>query len=145
LRSVQGELNEAGRSRAAVQQELDRLRRDTAGSFQAYQKSIDALREEIARLRKEVEDLRRQPPSVNNSTRFSPMPTNTGSILLKNTYPQPVWIAVNGTTYQLAPGENRLLRDQPAGAFTYELLGVQASVERLLAADSTYLIHVHLR
>src|SRR5262245_24010794 len=46
---------------AEIKQELQRLREDTAGSFRAAQKAIEALQEEVARLRKEVEGLRQQP------------------------------------------------------------------------------------
>jgi hypothetical protein len=135
--------NEADKSLDAIAQELDRLRKDTSGSFQAAQKGIEALREEVARLRKEVEELRRPQTPAPHEARFTP--AASGSILLMSTYPQPVSVIVNGTIYRLAPGETRWLRDQPAGTFTYELVGAQPPVERVLAANATYWIHVHPR
>jgi len=143
--AVRGELSEVKKSLAAVEQELDRLRQDTSTSFRAARKSIDALQEQVARLRKEVADLRRQQPPVTRQARLAPAPAASGNIRLLNLYVEPVRIAVNGTTYALLPGEARMLRDQPPGAFTYEVVGVKGPVDRVLAANETFTIYVYPR
>jgi hypothetical protein len=128
-----------------LRKELDGLRQDTSRSFQAAQKSVDALAEQVARLRKEVDDLRRRPPPLTRVARLAPAPATapSGAIRLINTYAEPVRIVVNGVAYRLDPGEARLLRGQPAGRFTYEISGVREAVERVLAANEMFTIHVH--
>ena len=69
--------------------------------------------------------------------------SGTGSIVLLNTYPADVTIVVDGEGYTLAPGERRVLAGRPAGAFTYEVVGVQPPVQRTLASGGAFPIHVH--
>ena len=69
--------------------------------------------------------------------------SGTGSIVLLNTFPADVTIVVDGADYTLAPGERRVLPGRPAGAFSYEVVGVQPPVRRTLAAGGTFPIHVH--
>jgi hypothetical protein len=132
--------NEGKKSRDELEQELARLRSDTAGSLRAAQKAIEALQEEVARLRKEVEGLRQQP--VTRSAQFTPPSAPPGQIRLVNTYDEPVTVIVNGTPYRLASGETRLLRGQLPGPFTYEVVGVRPPVSRVLAPNQTFRIHV---
>jgi hypothetical protein len=128
-----------------LRKEIDGLRQDTARSFRAAQKSIDALGEQVARLRKEVDDLRRQRPPLTRTARLAPPPAPSGAIRLVNTYVGPVRIIVNGRAYWVEPGETRLLRGQAPGPFTYEIPGVREAVDRVLAANEMFTITVHPR
>jgi hypothetical protein len=112
---------------------------------QELQKEIGVLKEEIARLGKTLDELHNAAPS---GTRISAYPPSgaaagTGTIRLSNTYTAEVTIIVNGERYTLAPGETRVLAGRPAGAFTYEVVGVQPAVQRTLVADGTFPILVH--
>jgi hypothetical protein len=118
---------------------LEALERDTARSFRAAQKDIDALKEEVARLGKEVAELRKEQRHVTRR------PLTSASIRLVNAYAEPMQVIVNGTTYRLAPGEARLLSDQRPGAFTYEVLGVQEPVKRVLDPYETFTIRIRPR
>jgi len=79
-----------------------------------------------------------------------PPPAAVGRIVLKNTYAMPVRIILNDRSYPLEPGETWVLDNQPAGAFSYEVLGgpsgvVQARVNRFLEAGREYPITVFTR
>jgi hypothetical protein len=136
--------------------DLDELREDTARSIAAEQKAIDGLKAEIDRLRKEVDDLknraatpsddrRSRPPSTRES-RSIPVPApRPGAIRLINDYSDPMYVILNGTVYSINPGETRLLRNQPAGAFRYEVPGVHGPRERSLEPDETFTVRIRAR
>jgi hypothetical protein len=57
---------------------------------------------------------------------------------------EPVTVAVNGRTYQLAPGESRPAEPVQAGTFTYQVLGLQPHPQqRTLAARETFTVTVN--
>ena len=128
-----------------VHKDLDELREATRSSFRATQESIEALKQEVARLRKELEEVRKGQARTNRDSRFGVAKAPSGTIRLINTYVEPVRIVVNGTAYWLAPGETRLLRDQMAGPFTYEISGIKPTVDRVLGANETFTIRVFPR
>jgi DNA-binding transcriptional MerR regulator len=111
---------------------------------------IADLDKQISELRGDVEKLRNVPPPSTRSSAYSPpetaTPLNTGMARVEmiNTYGQPVSIVVNNQrSYQLQPGERRLSDPIPAGAFTYEVLGVTPLVTRTVGADKLFTVWVH--
>ncbi len=117
------------------------------GASPAAQKEIDSLKEQVAQLRKTLDGLRGARPAESRTSNYGPpgdaAASGTGSIVLLNTYPADVTIVVDGEGYTLAPGERRVLAGRPAGAFTYEVVGVQPPVQRTLASGGAFPIHVH--
>ncbi len=156
--AAQKEIDALKEQVALLRQAVDELRKSGEGisrygpggagdDLQAARKEIEALTEQAAQLRKTLDGLRNaRPPESRASNYGSPGDTpasGTGSIVLLNTYPAEVTIVVDGERYTLAPGQRRVLADRPAGAFTYEVVGVQPPVRRSLATGGTFPIHVH--
>ena len=81
---------------------------------------IYTLKSKVEQLQKDVASLK----GTSGSTRVSGYPaSSTGRIRLLNTFPTQMGVILNGQFYRLAPGEERVLQNQPAGAFTYEVVG----------------------
>jgi hypothetical protein len=132
-----------GSDLAEIRQRLDAMEKGIQGSFQAARGEIDSLKERLAQLEKELENLRRQQPAVPRISNFPPTGAATGRIYLINQYSQPVQLVLNGTTYRLAPRDRYVLDGQPAGPFTYEVLGIQPPIKRVLDAGGAYTIRVY--
>jgi hypothetical protein len=130
---------------AEIERDLDSLRGGTSSSFRVAQKNIDSLKEQLAQLRKEIDALRKQQAAAPRIARAAPPPKTFGTIRLVNAHSEPVRIVVNGRGYRLASGQTRLLREQPPGPFTYEVVGVQGPVDRELRANETFTIRVGAR
>lgn len=111
------------------------------------QRDIDSLKEQIAQIRKSLDDWRKTRSAERRISGYGPArdagAAGTGSIVLQNTYPAEITVVVSGERYTLAPGEKRVLAGRPAGAFTYEVVGVQPPVERTLAANAVFPIQIH--
>lgn len=108
------------------------------------QADILQLKDQLTKLQRDLDELRKQ---VNSTTRIAAFPPTgaSGRIRLMNTFSQGMSIRVNDRVYRLEPGQTQMLDSQPIGAFTYEVLGVQAPVTRTLAAGETYTIYVYPR
>ncbi len=107
---------------------------------------------ELDALRRQVEQLQRDVTALKSPTRVSAYPTGTGRIRLVNTYPTQMGVIVNSQFYRLAPGEDRMLENQPAGSFTYEVIGAPPPapgqswpLTRPLTANETFTITVYPR
>ena len=111
-----------------------------AGAWRAARKELEDLKEQVAQLHKEVDGWRAALPPVKRTSAYAA--PATGSIVLLNTYPADVAIVIDGESYRLTPGERRVL-SRPAGAFTYEVVGVQPPVRRTLVAGAAFPIQVH--
>jgi hypothetical protein len=127
-----------------VRRELGELRNDsrtTALDLKNTKVELDELKKQVVQLQKDVENLR----SKTSITQSTYPPYQTGRIRLVNTFSEPETIVLNRRSYRLAPGQEEILDNQPAGAFTFEVLGVQAAVSRTLVANETYTIQVYPR
>jgi hypothetical protein len=117
---------------------------DLAVYNQTARGDIKELRDRVGQLEKQVKELGgRLDQMATERKAFSP-PTG-GRIRLMNTFTTPMSIRVNDRVYRLEPGQTQMLDAQPVGAFTYEVLGVQGPVTRVLAANETYTIYVYPR
>lgn len=112
--------------------------------FQKNSKDIEEIRRTLVQLRQDLDGLRQGLASERRSG-YPPAATQAGRVRLVNTYPQPVTIVLNSRAYTLLSGETRTVDAVPAGPFTYEVLGIQAAMNRTLDPNETYTITVHPR
>jgi hypothetical protein len=113
---------------------------------QALRADFRALKDEIEKLRKSVDALQARLSSTQTSAQYGPAALGNGRVQLVNEYPEQITIVVNDRSYRLLPGESRVTDAIPAGAFSYQILSVQAQPQnRTLAANETYTIRVYPR
>jgi len=150
LEAIQNQLSELKdtlKSLDSLKAEMAKLRADTT-ILLGLQDRISGLGERIARMERDMEAFKAQltpvPPSESKKTPIPPAGSNS-TIRLRNTFPTPVSIVVNGLSYQLAPGETYVLNQQAAGNFTYEVLGIQPPKTVALAPNETLTISVFPR
>ncbi len=137
----------------ATSQQVDDLRlavkalTDRIAALETPLKEINDLRDQVARLRQELDAMRGPAPGSRSSYYAGPG-TNAPAmahVRIDNTYFMPVDVAINGVVYQMMPGQRRYAAPLPAGTFTYEVLGIQAPVQRVLAAGETFVVSVYPR
>jgi hypothetical protein len=119
----------------------------TTGDVNALRDRVERLEQDFRRAQADVRRQFYQPPGGTLGTppgSVAPGLANVGTIRLMNTYLLPMTVNLNGMLYLLQPGETRLLT-LPAGSFTYEVLGVQPNLVRILTPNDTYTIHIGVR
>jgi len=149
LEAIQTQLSEfkdSLKSLDTLKVEMAKLRADTT-ILLGLQDRIAGLSDRIAKMERDMDALKAQ---MNGPERrvsgFTPTPPpSTSTIRLRNIYPTPVSIVVNGLSYQLAPGETYVLNQQAAGTFTYEVLGIQPPKTVALAPSEMLTISVFPR
>jgi hypothetical protein len=118
---------------------------------------INGLEGRIKQMQSDVEGMRTQASTSNRPSGYSGLgngtgtpaappplpPAGAGTIRLRNTFPDQVSVVVNGVAYQLLPNETRDLAGHPAGAFTYEVLGIQGRKTVDLRPNETFTITVY--
>ncbi len=121
------------------------------------QNDIGKLQQDMVRLRNQIEgtrnynetgreDLQRRSsaalplPPEQQGAAARPLPL-LGTIKLTNSYVMPVSVVVDGRMYTLGTSETLSL-DRLPGAFTYEVLGIQANTLRTVSAGETLTIRV---
>jgi TolA-binding protein len=115
---------------------------------------INGLEGRIKQLQGDLETMRTQATTSNRPSGYAgtgngaapappPLPPTTGTIRLRNTFPEQVSVVVNGVSYELLPNETRDLAGHPAGAFTYEVLGIQGRKTVDLRPNETFTISVY--
>jgi FlxA-like protein len=151
LTEIQRQLNAMQNSLTEVKKglsTLEEIKTETSLAAQKVQNQIADINRAISQLRSDVENLRNRASDSNRIAASPPsnsgINTGTGRIDMINTYSQPVSIVLNNRrSYVLAPGERRLSDPIPAGAFTYEVLGVTPLVARTVVADKVFTLWVH--
>ncbi|MFO0844021.1 MAG: hypothetical protein U0797_16745 [Gemmataceae bacterium] len=127
---------------------------------------LKMLREELDTLRKRVEldrqvtrdkladidaKLDRITGMLGNGTRtarsIDPAPLRTGTIRLDNRLGVEARVSIDGTAYTVAPLSVRVLRNQPAGPFVYDLtadgFGASAARQRRLGPNETWTLTIY--
>ncbi len=105
---------------------------------------IRGLKQEMVRMADEIERLRTT--STSSRTAYYAGPSGpAGTIHLRNTYLTPITFLINDRPYELPSGGELTLNNQPAGEFTYEVIGVQPRLRRTLVANRTFYIDVFPR
>ena len=139
------------------------VRAEEPGSTAETQKRLEQLEKEMALTRKlleslaELQDVKRRLGELERRVdemqkpqeRTARFPPNTGIIRLQNRLSVPATIIVGGIPHRLQPGEQRDLRDQPAGNFEFEALvdgfgSLQPRATRALQAGQVYTIFTYL-
>jgi hypothetical protein len=142
-----GELKDTLKSLDTLKAEMAKLRADTT-ILLGLQDRITGLSERIAKMERDLDGFKAQMNGAGTRVAgASPIqpPASNSTLRLRNTYPTPVSIVVNGLSYQLAPGETYVLNQQVAGNFTYEVLGIQPPKTVALAPNETLTISVFPR
>jgi hypothetical protein len=127
------------------------LSRDVNERIERVRDFLGGLESRIKRLETELEALHAQATTANRVANYpsagsgAAAPPLTGPIRLRNTFPEQVSIVISGQSYQLMPGETQLLPAQPAGPFTYEVLGIQAPRTVTLAPNERFTVTVYPR
>jgi hypothetical protein len=144
---IQKQLNGLQKSLTEIKKGLEDVKAEKTLSAENVQRQITDLYSKISQLRSDLELLRNRPAESNRIGAYPPSDTSvntaTARIDMINTYSQPVSIVINRRSYPLAPGEHRLSDPIPAGAFTYEVLGVTPVTTRTVAADKVFTLWVH--
>jgi septal ring factor EnvC (AmiA/AmiB activator) len=125
----------------ALEDKFNKLSTDRSTTVMdpALRDRLDRLEERLNRLGEGLTQIQRA-----GAGRVAPPAATVpmGQIQLTNLYWTPITVVVDGVAYTLMPNETRYLPKQ-AGNFTYEVLGVQASVLRALAAGETFTIRIN--
>jgi outer membrane murein-binding lipoprotein Lpp len=148
-----------------VRSEIKNLDTQTELRCQRIQERIDRVNDRIGglearikRLEGDLEAMRTQATTSNRPSGYSglgngsgtpaahpPLPPASGTIRLRNTFPEQVSVVVDGVSYQLMPFDTRDLAGHPAGTFTYEVLGIQPRRTVALGPNETFTITVYPR
>jgi hypothetical protein len=150
LDSIKEDLKGLRAKTDVLQDRIDGLHGRLNSMTTANKEVFDGFHERVRKLEADLDALHKQ---MELQTRISgygptaspPSPPSPGTIRLRNTYPALVTIVVNGTSYRLAQGETRDLPGQPAGAFTYEVLGMQPLKTVTLGPKEAFTIDVFAR
>jgi hypothetical protein len=107
---------------------------------------IDLIDKDIQDIKKDIRDLKRKADG-STSTSLRPDDSQTlrgqGRVRFINQYPEEMSVVINGRSYRLVPGEERLLT-VPPGEFTYQVLQLQRDSQvRRIVADETKTIRIY--
>jgi outer membrane murein-binding lipoprotein Lpp len=110
---------------------------------------INSLRLRIDQLELDVKNLRQAAGSPSSSTSkresMPEGPPKPGIIKLSNEFPEMMSVDVNGVSYQLLPGQQRVIKIDP-GAFTFQVPQVQALPQhRTIGANEEKSIRIYAR
>ena len=108
---------------------------------------IDQLDQDIQTIKKDLRDLKRK---VDGGTSTSLRPEydsgtyrGQGRVRFINEYPEEMSVVINGRSYRILPGQERLFPVTP-GEFTYQVLNIQRDSQvRRIAADETKTIRIY--
>lgn len=126
------------------------------------QSELNDIKNQITELQRDVDELRRRPATPPASSAVAPSNSvsgyaaipgltpppaglPTGRIRLLNSYFVPETVRINDRTFLLQPGQEQMIEGVPAGAFTYEVLGVTDPRTRALTPNEMFTINVHPR
>lgn len=143
------QLGELKKSIEQLNESVKTLRSDNLNADLKASKAhadIEEIKKQLNQLRLDVDELKKT--TVTKSFAIQPENKATpalGRVRLMNTYTEAVTIIVNNKVYHLQPQEIRLSEPLAAGAFTYEVLGVQSPRTRQLASNETFTVNVHPR
>jgi predicted RNase H-like nuclease (RuvC/YqgF family) len=145
LADIQKQLD---RIQISLDRDLKELREDVEFTkrvrVSGLENDVRALKQELLRMADEIERLRTS--STSSRTSYYAGPSGpTGAIRLRNTHLTSVTFLINDRLYEVPSGGEITLNNQPAGEFTYEVIGVQPRLRRTLVANRTFYIDVFPR
>jgi hypothetical protein len=126
-------------------EEIRALRTEVRANQTATEGRSRQLDDRLRRLEERVDTLRGATTgSIRQAGGINPPGADSGKIRMRNLFRAPVAIRLNGTVYNLEPGESYEVCT-PVGDFTYEVLGIQAPRTDVLTPDKAYNIVVYTR
>ena len=154
LRSAVDDLDNLRKDLKSLQTKAELRDQTIQARIDLVNERINGLEARIKQLQSDVETMRTQATTSNRPSGYSglgngaapappPLPTAAGTIRLRNTFPEQVSVVVDGVAYELLPNETRDLAGHPAGAFTYEVLGIQGRKAVDLRPNETFTISVY--
>jgi uncharacterized coiled-coil protein SlyX len=125
----------------AIERKLD-VGGDLVLQAQTNARDITALKGEVTQIRTDLarlqDGVRAGTGAPRTSMSINPPPAGglaTGRVRLVNRWMDPVTVLMDGASYQLAPGETRLVT-KPAGSFQYEVLTVSRANGEVVTAKA---------
>ena len=139
--------DEVRRDLRNLREDLAQLKRDVELDRREAAAQARRLEARLERITLALEKMTASPAiSSRPSMAFSPARTSTGTIRLDNRMNVNARVTIDGIVYTIPPRTVRLLRDQPAGAFTYDVTADgfgQASYNSSLAGNETLTLTVY--
>ncbi|HJZ91761.1 MAG TPA: hypothetical protein VKE40_12875 [Gemmataceae bacterium] len=120
---------------------------DLRTKVNAIDSKIDIIDKDIQELKRDIREIRRR-LGTDGTTAMRPdtesaIARGTGRVRFINEFNEEMSVAVNGRSYRLFPGQERLLT-VPAGSYTYQVLQLQRfPQERRIAADETKTVRIY--
>jgi hypothetical protein len=152
IENIQKQLNSVKRTLEQIKTAVDAMpdaQAEARAAIKTLEVQVQSFREQVSLLRTELNALRTSPPVATRQS-LSPPPEPipaltpaTARVEMVNTFPAEESVVVNHRTYRVAPGEVRLSDPIPAGAFSYEVLGVTAPRDRVVGVGQIYTVHIH--
>jgi hypothetical protein len=108
---------------------------------------IDLLDQDIRTIKDDVRQMKRRVGDGATTTLRPEYDSSSfrgqGRVRFINEYPEEMSVIVNGRSFRLAPGQERLVPVTP-GQFTYQVLNIQRDIQtRQIAADETKTIRIY--
>lgn len=130
-----------------LREDLKRLKQDVDLDRLAAAAQARRLEDRLDRMASALEKLAGTGTvSSRPSMSFSPARAATGTIRLDNRMNVRASVTIDGIVYTIPPRSSRVLRDQPAGAFSYDVTADgygQASYNSSLAGNETLTVTVY--
>lgn len=125
-----------------MKDELDTLKRRVELDRQVMKDRLGDLDMKLDRI---LDQLSRG--STRRAGSIDPAPLRTGTIRLDNRLGVPAQVTIDGVLHTVPPLTTRVLRDQPAGSFLYDVtaegFGITAQRRRTLPANETWTLTIY--
>lgn len=129
-----------------LQDAKDALRTDTLHKkLTSIESRMELLETDIQDLKKEIRDLKRRvEDGTSTSRRFdTDSTTRDGRVRFINEFSEDMSVVLNGRSYRLTPGQERLI-SIPSGEFTYQVLQIQRGEQvRRITGGETKTIRIY--
>jgi hypothetical protein len=141
------QLGELKKSIETLDQKVTDLQADVRLYSQNTQKEVNNLYNKIDDLKKQLDRMEAALKALEKSSatpHTANFPPAEGRVILRNNYPQPVDVIVNGTMYNVRPNSDYEVK-LAAGTFTFRIpaiAGYQIDQNRAVSAASPYVITI---
>jgi hypothetical protein len=104
-------------------QKIQSLSQEVNDRIDRVRDYLKGLEDRIKHLEKDLDSARGDIRRMGAAGLGTPGPLPSGTIRLRNTFPEQVSVVIDHDSYPLMPGETRDVPGQPGRTFTYEVLG----------------------
>jgi cell division protein FtsB len=117
---------------------------DQKDAIDRLARQLDEMSRKMETLQRDVADMKSTRSSTSLRVDPSAVTLKSGRVRFVNDYPDDVTVVLNDRTYRMLPGTDLTLT-VPAGAFRYQVLQLQSSIQnRTLADNETKEIRIHV-